>query len=165
MPKLYELDQQLSDLYESLVTDEDGAIDAELATQLASLSEQRENALIWLGKVAKSIASDADAYTAHLDYLRKRERMLSQRYERIKQYIQDSMERMGETKISADGVTLRVQRNSQASVIVPLWGALPDEFLRYRDPEPNKEKILAAVKAGHEVVGAEVVVGKHLRIV
>lgn len=164
MPKLYQLDEELTALYDQIVTDEDGAIDTQLASKLAVLSEQRENALIWLAKLAKSVASDADAIAHHLDYLRKRERALSGRIDRIKQFILDSMERMGEQKITADGVSVRVQRNSQPTVMAPIWGALPEEFLRYRDPEPNKEKILEAVRAGREVPGAEVVVGKHLRI-
>lgn len=165
MPPLYKLTEDLQQLYESLSTDEDGAIDEELANRLGQLSEQREDALIWLAKVAKSIAADADAYATHLDYLRKRERMLANRYDKLRQYIKDNLERLGETKVTRDGVTLRVQKNSQPTVCVPFMDRLPDAYKRYVEPEVDKSKIIAAVKAGVEVPGAEVITGTHLRIV
>lgn len=164
MPPLYKLTEDLQQLYESLSTDEDGAIDDELAKRLGELSEQREDALIWLAKVAKSIAADADAYTTHLDYLRKRERMLTQRYDRLRQYIKENLERLGETKITRDGVTLRVQNNSQPAVCVPVIDRLPDAYKRFPEPEPDKAKIIAAFKSGVQVPGAEVITGTHLRI-
>jgi hypothetical protein len=165
MPQLYQLTEDLLQLYESLSTDEDGAIDEELARRLGELSEHREDSLVWLAKIAKSLESDADAYATHLDYLRRRQRQVSDRFERLRKYILENMERLGEAKIVRDGITIRVQRNSQPTVCVPFVDKLPEDFIRYRDPEPDKEKILREYKAGREVEGAEVIVGNHLRIV
>jgi len=165
MPQLYQLTEDLLQLYESLSTDEDGAIDEELARRLGELSEHREDSLVWLAKVAKSLESDAEAYATHLHFLQRRRKQVSDRFERLRKYILENMERLGEAKIVRDGITIRVQRNSQPTVCVPFVDKLSEDFIRYRDPEPDKEKILREYKAGREVEGAEVIVGNHLRIV
>ena len=62
--------------------------------------------------------------------------------------------------------TARVRLSWRSSESVEGSGidALPDEYLRFKDPEPDKTKIKAALKAGVELKGCTLVAKQNLQI-
>ena len=59
---------------------------------------------------------------------------------------------------------VRLSWRSSESVEVNGIDALPDEYLRFKDPEPDKTKIKAALKAGVELKGCMLVAKQNLQI-
>lgn len=106
-----------------------------------------ENVALWI----KNLLSDAEQYKEEKDAFAEKERAAKARAEKLKEYLRDALagEKFKTTRVN-------VYYSSSNRVIVDDVLNLPPRFVRFADPEPDKKEIMAAIKAGEEVVGAHI---------
>lgn len=120
--------------------------------KLESLQEERdvkiENISCWI----KNLSSDAEQLKQEADKLMQRKKVAENKAESLKKYLFGFLdgEKFKTAKVS-------ISYRSSESVDVEDTNLIPKEFLRYKDPEPDKTLIKAALKAGHELPGAQIV--------
>ena len=68
---------------------------------------------------------------------------------RMKEFMTFSMQSTGKTKFKTAQNSFWIQKNPESVVMdTEDWEKIPEDFLRYKDPEPDKTKIKEALKAG-----------------
>jgi len=159
--KLYEINAALEALLEQ-VDEETGELTCDME-QLEALSLERDEKLEGLALSTKNDRAEAEAIYAEIDNLSKRARALKNRAERKSEFLERMLN--GE-KFQTPRVAI-TYRTSQAVELTPEfleWAITQDKFLRYKDPEPDKTAIKAALKAGETVPGAEIVTRSNMSI-
>lgn len=156
--RLYELSQQWESVLEMAEQLEPEA----LKDTLDSIEEAFEDKVENTAKVIKSLEADVHTIEEEIKRLNARKTALKNNAANLKNYLQEEMERVGKTKIKASLFNVGIQNN-------PPSLRLADEFENQRYlievvPKYDKRAILADLKAGKEVAGAEVVQGRSLRI-
>lgn len=143
MATLYEIDAAILACVD-LETGE--VIDGE---QLAALQMERQQKIEGVALWYKNLCSDAAAYKAEKDAFAAKERAATQQAERLKKWLADALqgEKFNTPRV---GVSFR----SSSSVVVEDVLSLPPRFVKFKDPEPDKVAIKAAIKNGEEVSGA-----------
>ena len=106
--------------------------------------------------LAKRIKAEADKLT-------KRAKAKANEAERCKDRLSNFMANNYDGK-KFETARVRLSWRSSESVEVNGIDALPDEYLRFKDPEPDKTKIKAALKAGVELKGCTLVANQNLQI-
>lgn len=123
-------------------------IDAE---QLAALQMEREQKIENVALWYKNLLSDAAQYKAEKDAFAERERAAKDKAERLKAYLLDALQ--GEAyKSTRVNITYR----NSSRVIVDDVLNLPPRFVKFKEPEPDKNAIKDAIKNGEAVNGAHV---------
>ena len=156
--RLYELSQQ----WESVLEIAEQLEPEALKDTLDSIEEAFEVKVENTAKVIKSLEADVDSIENEVRRLTARKSALKNNVVNLKQYLQDEMEKVGKTKVKGSLFNVGVQNN-------PPSLRLADEFENQRYlvevvPKYDKKAILADLKAGKEIDGAEVVQGRSLRI-
>lgn len=100
-----------------------------------------------------------------IDRLSARKRAFDRRVASMKTYGMYAMQRMERPKIEGTYFTLALQNNPER-VELAAGVALPDQYVRVipESRQPDKAAILAALKAGETIEGAELVRSQHLRV-
>lgn len=142
---LYEIDNAIL----SCVDPETGEIfDLEWLDKLQMERERKiENVLCWV----KNLESDAEQIKAEEKALADRRKSAEAKADRLRSYIGGILngEKFQTPKVSVSW------RKSDGVVIDNLNELMKeDDYLTYKEPEPNKSKIKAAIKAGVVVPGA-----------
>lgn len=123
-------------------------IDIERLHELQMEREQKiENVALWY----KNLLSDAAQYAAEEIAFRTKKQRAQAQAERAKAYLLDALQ--GE-KYKSTRVNITFRKSS--SVVVDDVLNLPPRFVRFAEPEPQKMKIMAAIKNGEEVNGAHI---------
>lgn len=145
--KLYEIDAQI---LECCIDQETGEIiDAEKLEALQVEREQKiENVALWI----KNLTAEATAYKAEKMAFAERQKKAEEKAESLKKWLADALSGTN-FKTTKAAVSFRKTQSVQVSDI---W-ALGEEFVKYSDPTPDKNAIKAALKAGQEVNGAELI--------
>ncbi len=162
MPALYEIDAALLDLLAHL--DDDGEIGEDPLAAIDALSMARVDKLDAICRYVRDRSTRAVALQAELDRLQAAKKTEDNAVDRLKKYIHASMTALGEQKIETPLFKLRIQKNSQPSVLIEDDKALPEWAKRVK-VEADRTAILAKYKAdGTLPDGVEVQTGTHLRI-
>ena len=156
--RLYELTAQWESVLEIAEQFEPEA----LKDTLDSIEEAFEVKVENTAKVIKSLDADVNTIEEEIKRLSGKKTSLKNNARNLKLYLQDEMERIGKTKIKGTLFSVGVQ-NTPPSL------RLADEFENQRYlvevvPKYDKKAILADLKAGKEIDGADVVQGRSLRI-
>ena len=106
-----------------------------------------ENILLWI----KNLKSEADAIKIEEKSLADRRKADEKKAESLTQYVQNVLN--GE-KFKTPRVAVNY-RKSEAVIVddMELMLEVCDDYLKYKDPEPDKVKIKAALKDGLDVPG------------
>ena len=107
----------------------------------------------------KNFLSDAEAYKREKESFAKKEQIAKNKAERLKAYLAGNL---GGEKFKSDRVTISYRKSD--SVEITDAAALPVEYLRTKEPEPNKSEIKKALKAGKKVSGAVLVEKESIQI-
>ena len=110
--------------------------------------------------------------TAHRDMLKKERDRIEKwirsdeaSIDRILGTIKASMQLTGKIKFKTERFAFGLQKNPPSVVIdEPDVYKIPDEYLKYREPEPDKEAIKAAIKEGKDIEFAHLVQTTRLAI-
>lgn len=153
MASLYEIDQRIL----ALVDEETGEItDFE---QLDKLQLERELKIENLALWVKNLKSDEESYKAEKQAFEERQRQAKQKRERIEHYLSEVL---NGTKFKTAKVECSFRKSQRVEVDDVF--SLPEDFLKYKDPEADKTAIKEAIKAGKEVAGARLVNTLNLQI-
>ena len=158
---LYEIDARIMEAFEAAVDDETGEIvNEEAYAALDALQEARdekiENVLLWI----KDLKSDAEQLKNEKRVLETRQREAERKAESLQEYV----------KRALDGQkfkTSRVAVSYRASKAIEYAGdinALPEAFIRRKDPELNKTALKEALDNGAEIPGVSIVTRSNMVI-
>jgi len=156
MAKLYELIKEIED-FELDVDEDTGEILNIEALDALEVEKQAkiENICLWI----KNLLSDAEAYKREKTVFMEKERLAKNKAERLKGYIQGVL--AGE-KFKTNRVTVSY-RKSESVEVMDVW-ELPEKYLKYSTPAPDKMEIKKAIKAGNSVVGCRLVEKQNMQI-
>lgn len=133
---------------------------------LESLSGDLEVKATNTAMLIRNIEASAAAIKAAEEQMAARRKALENRAARIKDYVLANMMVAGIQKIECPFFKLAVRDNPPA-VEVYEPGLIPASFMRQPDPPPpavDKTAIKEALKAGQDVPGCKLTVGKRLEI-
>jgi len=153
MATLYEIEQAIMDC----VDFETGEIiDIEKLDQLQMDRDVKiENIALFI----KNLLSDAEGIKAEKDNLAQRQRVAENKANNLKKYLAGYL---AGQKFSTSRVAISFRKSE--SVNVQDLTEIPKEYLKYKDPEPDKTAIKADLKAGKDVPGAEIVQNQNIQI-
>ncbi len=110
----------------------------------------------------KNMMAEAEALKAEKQKLADRQKTAERKAEWIKRYIANDLQ--GEKFEPKDDVTIKVGWRRSESVECADIFKVPDEYLRYKEPELDKAKVKKALKAGESVQGCELVSKTNIQI-
>ena len=144
--KLYEIDQAIMDCID-METGE--IINEELLNALEMERESKiENVALWI----KDLKAEAEALKAEKLAFAERQKVAENNMESLKKWLAYALN--GEKfKTVRASVTFRTTQKVEVADIYKL----DENFLKYKEPEANKEAIKKAINEGQEVAGATLV--------
>ena len=148
--KLYEIDARLEELL-GMMDPETGELLCD-PEQLDELLMAREQKLEGIALYIKGIAAEAAEIKAEEDKLRKRRQSQENHVARLKEYLAD---RLGGEKLKTARVSMYYRTTQSVELDqTATWEDFDERFIRYREPEINREELGKAMKAGEEIPGA-----------
>lgn len=93
------------------------------------------------GWILKELDARADAMKKAKLELEKKQRALTNRAERLKESMRMALERIGSKKLTAGTFTFSTRTSSSVMIDTQNVFEIPDDLLRYSDPEPDKTAI------------------------
>lgn len=144
--KLYEIDQAIMDCID-METGE--IINEELLNGLQMERDAKiENVVLWI----KELKAEAEALKAEKMAFAERQKVAENKMESLKKWLVYALN--GEKfKTVRASVTFRTSDKVEIADIYKL----DENYLRYKEPEADKDAIKKAIKAGQEVAGATLV--------
>ena len=154
---LYNIDAAvMTVLDDGLVFDEETGEVIFDADNLEALETERNAKLEGVALYIKSLEAEADAMKAEEKVLAELRSVREKKAERLRRYLSDSMQALGDTKLETARVALSFRKSE--SVVIEDQAALPVEFLKVKMTEtPDKTAIKAALKSGQDVAGCSLV--------
>lgn len=150
---LYEIDRNIEEAFDKAIDPDTGEIISEEAyAEFCQLNMDRDMKIENVGLWIKDLNAEATAIKAEADNLTARRRAIENKVKGLKNYIDYTLE--GE-KFKTPRLSVSYRKSS--SVVVSDIRELPEKFLRYKEPEADKNAIKEAIKAGETVNGAELV--------
>ena len=144
--KLYEIDQAIMDCID-METGE--IINEELLNDLQMERDEKiENVVLWI----KELKAEAEALKAEKMAFAERQKVAENKMESLKKWLAYALngEKFKTVRVS---VTFRTTDKVEIADIYKL----DENYLRYKEPEADKDAIKKAIKAGQEVAGATLV--------
>ena len=151
---LFQIDEEIMNCCIDTETGE--VVNAEYLEQLQMDRDIKiENIACWI----KNLQADAEALKAQKQAFADRQKAAENKVESLKKYLS---EYLGGQKFSTDKVAISFRKTSAVNVID--MTKIPEEFLKYKDPEPDKTAIKKAINDGKKIAGAEIVEGQSISI-
>lgn len=150
---LYEINERILDC----VDPETGeVVDIQMLEGLQMERDSKiENIALWI----KNLLSDAEELDREKKKLADRQRTSENKAKSLKEYLSRFVD--GE-KFKTPRVSISWRKSE--SVSVDDVSSVPDRFLKYSDPTPDKTAIKKAIKSGEDVPGARLIEGKNIQI-
>ncbi len=157
--KLYELTENYNQVLEMAEQ-----LDAEtLKDTLDSIDEAIEIKVENTAKVVRSLEGNVDAIDSEIKRLTAKKSTLNNNIKGIKNYMQESMEQVGKDKIKGQLFNIGIQNNPQSVNIIDEKKINLDYFIE-QPSKLDKKLLLADLKEGKEIEGAEIQQTRSLRI-
>ena len=152
---LYEIDKAIVIATEMAVDPETGEINDEAMLQtLEQLKIDREHKIENIGCYVKNLEADAKAIKEESKNLAARAKAAENKAEHLRQYMQFCL---GEEKFQTPRLSVSFRHTKKVEVDADMLDDIPDQYLRFKDPEPDKKAIGDALKAGEVIPGCELV--------
>lgn len=111
----------------------------------------------------RNLEAEAKAIKEAQDAMDKRRKAATAKAERLRNYLFHGLKLAGVMKMQFPHFVISVKQCPESVQIAP--GALiPDEYLRYPEPEPNKVALKEALKHGKEIPGCRLERNEKLEI-
>lgn len=160
--KLYELTDMYNNILE-LIEDEDTdneSLNNALAAIEGDINSKAENT----AKLIKNIDGHVIALKEEEKRLQAKRKVLENKRESIKEYLEYQLESIGKDKVVTPLFTV-ARQNNPPSVNILDEDSIPETYKKeVTTTSIDRKELLAALKEGKEVAGAEIKQGKHLRI-
>lgn len=164
--RLYELTNDYLALQAAIENDE--IPEEALADTLEAITGSLEDKVDSIACILKGMEADMAAIKAEEDRLKARRQVKAAAYDRLKQYLSDSLQRAGMDKLETarNRITFRKSEKVVCDEAVFLAWATEnrDDLLTYKAPEANLTAIKAALKNGDEVFGAYICENRNIQI-
>lgn len=156
---IYEIDQKIMEAFDAAIDPDTGEIvDQEAYAAFLRLDMERdvkiENTALWV----KDLKAEAEAIRAEEVSLAVRRKAKENKAESLKRFLGGVI---GENKY--ESARVRVGWRKSTTVEAEL-SKIPEQYLRYKDPEADKKKLAADLKAGKEIPGAVLIEKQNLQI-
>lgn len=146
MANLYEINEQIL----SLIDEETGEISDFEAFDALTLERETklENIALWI----KNLKADIEAYKAEKQIFADKQARAERKRESLLRYLSDALsgEKLKTAKVEC------IYRTSESVSVDDVY-ELPEEYVKYDTPKPDKTAIKAAIKEGKEITGAQLV--------
>ena len=164
--KLYELTNDYLALMQAI---DDGEIPEDaIADTLEAITACIEDKADSIACMLKSLDAECVAIKAEEAKLAERRKAKEKAYERIKQYLSETLQRAGLDKVETarNRITFRKSESVEVDEIAFITWAQKnrEDLLTYSDPKINKTEVKRALKDGIEIVGAELVSKQNIQI-
>lgn len=150
---LYEIERAI---LEAVDTETGEIINEEMLDSLLMEKEQKiEGIALWI----KNLTAEASALKAEKEAFAKRQKVAENKVESLKRYLTNALqgEKFQTTKVS-------IGFRSSESVEITDITKIPDDYLRYKDPEADKTAIKQMIKDGYQIDGAVLVRKQSIQI-
>ena len=151
--KLYEIDNAIMDCVD-METGE--IIDIE---RLSSLQMERDQKIEGIGCWIKNLLSDAKALKEEKDNLAARQKVAENKAASLKEFLSKYLD--GE-KFKTAKVAISYRKSD--SVDIAEGAVIPEEYLKYSKPTPDKIGLKAALKSGEKIQGISLVTSNNIQI-
>jgi len=160
MRLLYEINADLEALLAQV--DEDTGELLFSMEDFEALQMEREAALEGIALSVKNKLAEAAAIKAEIDTLTERKTALEKKAARLREFLAEAL--AGE-KLSTPRVAVSWRKSEAVEITDPnfIFCHYP-QYLRHKDPDFDKAKIKAAIKAGELTHGAELVTRQNMSI-
>ena len=150
---LYEIDAEIL----GCVDVETGEIfDIDKFEELAMTRDAKiENICLWI----KNLKAHAEALKAEKDSLAQRQKAAETKMESLKRYISGYLE-----GTAFETAKVKVSYRKSEAVEIMEGAVIPDEYLRFKEPEVNKTELKAALKKGVKIAGVSIVENQNIQI-
>ena len=153
MATLYEINEEILNCVD---TETGEIIDPEKLSRLQmDFDDKVEGIALWI----KDLLSDAAAIKAEKDKLADRQRVCENKAKNLKEYLSGFL---AGQKFCTPRAAISYRKSE--SVSVSDVGKIPKEYLKYKEPEPDKTKIKNALKIGENIPGAELIENQNILI-
>lgn len=144
-----DLEQVLNAIFES--TDEEtGEVDESLVQVLEDLQLQKAEKLDNIGAFYKNLLAEADMLKKEEEALKARRQAKERKAEQLKNYVASVLN--GE-KFESSRVAFSWRKSNQVVIDEPYIENIPEEYLKYKDPDINKAKLKEDLKKGINLEG------------
>jgi len=152
MLALYELNQQYRSLVDEYSNDPD---DFEAWNVLIDqLTGDIDVKVTNIAMVVKELQAEESAIADEIKRLQEKKAVRSNKIERLKSYMLEGMQLAGIEKTTDVRATVRIQKNPPSVHIID-ERLIPEQYYVEVSPRLDKKSVLAAIKDGDEVPGAE----------
>lgn len=159
--KLYEITEDFERLREMAL---DPDVDPEaIRDTMEAIEADFEDKADGYAKVIRMLETDEDGLDAEIKRLQARKSAVSGNKGRIKDALERAMRQTGKTKFKTLLFSFGIQKNPP-SVAILKEDSVPIDYLVVPDPQPDKKRILAELKAGAKFDWAELRQTEALRI-
>lgn len=161
MASLYEIDAAIL----SCIDTETGEVlDFEKLEALHLEREQKiESVALWY----KNLCSDAEAYKAEKQVFADREAAAKKKADSLKKWLDAALagEKLTTAKVAISfSKSKAVEIEDEAAFVAYAQRAGLDDLLTYKEPTISKTAVKAAIESGREVMGAEIVERRNIKI-
>lgn len=162
MATLYDLQGEYLDL---LLLAEDPDVDPQLIVDtMEALDGEIEEKADGYAMVMRDLEEQELALKNEIDRLALRKAAVYNNRQTMKKALEAAMRVTGKTKFKTTLFSFNIQRNPASVVVDVPWTKLPEDYLKYKDPEIDKTKLKKALQDGAEIEGAHLVQTESLRI-
>lgn len=161
--KLFDIDERLAacvKLDESRVVDTESGEIIDLEA-IAALEMERDKKLENLGCWYKNLLAEAEALKAQKNAFAEREKARRAKAESLKGFLGRYL---NGKKFETAKVAMSFRKSEAVEFDAKYIGDVPEEFLKFKDPELDKVAVKKAIKAGETVPGCELVQRQNLQI-
>ena len=161
--KLFDIDERLAacvKLDESRVVDTESGEIIDLEA-IAALEMERDKKIENLGCWYKNLLAEAEALKAQKNAFAEREKATKGKAESLKGFLGRYL---NGKKFETAKVAMSFRKSEAVEFDAKCIGDVPEEFLKFKDPELDKVAVKKAIKAGETVPGCELVQRQNLQI-
>ena len=161
--KLFDIDERLAacvKLDESRVVDTESGEIIDLEA-IAALEMERDKKIENLGCWYKNLLADAEALKAQKNAFAEREKAAKAKAESLRGFLGRYL---NGKKFESAKVAMSFRKREAVEFDAKCIGDVPEEFLKFKDPELDKVAVKKAIKAGETVPGCELVARQNLQI-
>jgi len=150
---LYEIDSAILDCVDA----ETGEIfDMDKFEELSLTRDAKvENICLWI----KNLKAEAEALKAEKDAFAARQKAAENKMESLKRYISGYLE-----GTSFESAKVKVSFRKSESLEILEGAVIPDEYLKFKEPEVNKTDLKKAIKEGLQLPGVSIVENQNIQI-
>lgn len=163
MPTLYKLTEEFKQLLDMLddpdYADYGEAVRETLSCKIGELEHKAEG----YAMVIKQLEYDASAKKAEGKRLTESGQSTENKAKMMKKTLEETMIVMGKTKFKTPLFSFNIQKNTP-SVEIESVQKLPEKYLVFPEPVPDKEKIKKDLKDGIAIIGCSIKQTESLRI-